>query len=238
MYAANILALQARARVATGDASLELPLCIMTSGDTHAQTMALIEGNGWFGMTEAQLTVVKQEKVPALTNNDGHFAMNSPLEISTKPHGHGDVHILLHLSGTANKWSDEGRKWIVFFQDTNGVVFRAIPAAIGVSAEHEFEVNSMTVPRRPGEAVGGICCLKNESTGGALTINVEYNQLDPLLRASVSPEGDVADGDTGFSPYPGNINVLVFNVSKYGFNESEAREEGVRSTQRGGTRVA
>jgi UDP-sugar pyrophosphorylase len=143
--------------------------------------------------------------------------MNSPLEISTKPHGHGDVHILLHLSGTANKWSDEGRKWIVFFQDTNGVVFRAIPAAIGVSAEHEFEVNSMTVPRRPGEAVGGICCLKNESTGGALTINVEYNQLDPLLRASVSPEGDVADGDTGFSPYPGNINVLVFNVPKYGY---------------------
>lgn len=35
-----------------------------------------------------------------------------------------------------------------------------------------------------------------------MTINVEYNQLDPLLRATINPEGDVND-DTGFSPFPG-----------------------------------
>ena len=35
-----------------------------------------------------------------------------------------------------------------------------------------------------------------------ITINVEYNQLDPLLRATIAPEGDVND-DTGFSPFPG-----------------------------------
>ena len=35
-----------------------------------------------------------------------------------------------------------------------------------------------------------------------MTINVEYNQLDPLLRATVSPEGDVND-DSGWSPFPG-----------------------------------
>lgn len=39
-----------------------------------------------------------------------------PFEIATKPHGHGDVHMLLHSTGTAEKWSKEGRKWIVFFQ--------------------------------------------------------------------------------------------------------------------------
>lgn len=31
---------------------------------------------------------------------------------------------------------------------------------------------------------------------------MEYNQLDPLLRATIAPEGDVND-DTGFSPFPG-----------------------------------
>lgn len=30
-----------------------------------------------------------------------------------------------------------------------------------------------------------------------MTVNVEYNQLDPLLRATVSPEGDVNDPKTG-----------------------------------------
>ena len=42
-----------------------------------------------------------------------------------------------------------------------------------------------------------------------MVINVEYNQLDPLLRASGSPEGDVNDLATGFSPYPGNINQVT-----------------------------
>lgn len=45
------------------------------------------------------------------------------------------------------------------------------------------------------------------------TINVEYNQLDPLLRASGS-DGDVNDS-SGFSPYPGNINQLLFRLEDY-----------------------
>lgn len=28
-------------------------------------------------------------------------------------------------------------------------------------------------------------------------VNVEYNQLDPLLRATINPEGDVNDPKTG-----------------------------------------
>jgi UDP-sugar pyrophosphorylase len=47
-----------------------------------------------------------------------------------------------------------------------------------------------------------------------ITINVEYNQLDPLLRATINPQGDVNDA-TGFSPFPGVLNrwlpaLLVF----------------------------
>lgn len=42
-----------------------------------------------------------------------------------------------------------------------------------------------------------------------MVINVEYNQLDPLLRATGHPDGDVND-ETGFSPFPGNINQVIF----------------------------
>lgn len=41
----------------------------------------------------------------------------------------------------------------------------------------------------------------------SITANTEYNQLGPLLVA-LGGEGDVADGATGFSPYPGNINQV------------------------------
>jgi UDP-sugar pyrophosphorylase len=50
---------------------------------------------------------------------------------------------------------------------------------------------------------------------GRRTINVEYNQLDPLLRASGFPDGDVNDKKTGYSPFPGNINQLVFELDAY-----------------------
>ena len=49
-----------------------------------------------------------------------------------------------------------------------------------------------------------------------MTINAEYNQLDPLLRASSSDgSGDVNDPSTGFSPYPGNINQLIVKLEPY-----------------------
>lgn len=44
---------------------------------------------------------------------------------------------------------------------------------------------------------------------------MEYNQLDPILRATVSPEGDVNDPATGLSPFPGNTNNLVFMLEPY-----------------------
>lgn len=47
------------------------------------------------------------------------------------------------------------------------------------------------------------------ASGRTMVINVEYNQLDPLLRATGHPDGDVND-KTGFSPYPGNINQVCF----------------------------
>jgi UDP-sugar pyrophosphorylase len=48
------------------------------------------------------------------------------------------------------------------------------------------------------------------------TINVEYNQLNPLLRSTPGWEdGDVNDSKTGYSPFPGNINQLLFRVDSY-----------------------
>jgi len=98
---------------------------------------------------------------------------------------------------------------LCIFQDTNPLPFRSMCAVLGVSAKKDFVLNSVTVPRLPEEAVGGICKL--EGPGTSLTINVEYNQLDPLLKETPIG-GDKADA-SGFSPYPGNINILVFKLN-------------------------
>lgn len=49
------------------------------------------------------------------------------------PLGHGDVHTLLHSSGLAKTWLEEGRKYVFFFQDTNALAFRAFLSLLGKS---------------------------------------------------------------------------------------------------------
>ena len=119
--------------------------------------------------------------------------------------------MLMHQRGLSKQWVEEGRRWLFVFQDTNPLHFRILCALLGVSSKNGYVMNSVAIPRIPGESIGGICKLTSPS-GAVMTLNVEYNQLEPLLRESGT--GDVAD-DTGFSPYPGNINVLLFSLPRY-----------------------
>lgn len=51
-----------------------------------------------------------------MMDNKAHFArVPNQLLIDTKPHGHGDIHTLLFISGLAQKWKEEGRKWLFIF---------------------------------------------------------------------------------------------------------------------------
>ncbi|CAA0831691.1 UDP-sugar pyrophosphorylase [Striga hermonthica] len=215
-YIESILALQETScRLAPGEGPTEIPLAIMTSDDTHYRTIQLLESNAYFGMKPSQIKLLKQEKVACLDDNDARLAVDpkNKYRIQTKPHGHGDVHSLLYSSGLLKEWLAVGRKWVLFFQDTNGLLFKAIPSALGVSVIKEYHVNSLAVPRKAKEAIGGITRLTHRD-GRTMVINVEYNQLDPLLRATGHPDGDV-NCETGYSPYPGNINQLIFEIGPY-----------------------
>ena len=212
-YCRTIINIQER----YGLPGLKLPLAIMLSDDTFIKTVELLDKNGYFGLDVSQVTLLKQEKVAALLDNDASIAKVSKYEIDSKPHGHGDVHALMYSTGTAEQWAKQGIEWCFFFQDTNGLAFFTLAAQLGVSVKLGLDVNSMTIPRKAKEPVGAITKLTTW-LGKSLTINVEYNQLDPLLRATVSQSGDVNDPRTGYSPYPGNINQLIFRLEPYIIN--------------------
>jgi len=215
-YIESILALQeASCKMVDDGCQTKIPFVIMTSDDTNALTIKLLESNSYFGMEPSQVKLLKQEKVACLADNDARLALDpsDKYKIQTKPHGHGDVHSLLYSSGLLEQWKSEGRKWVLFFQDTNGLLFNAIPSALGVSATKGYNVNSLAVPRKAKEAIGGITKLTHVD-GRTMVINVEYNQLDPLLRATGHPDGD-ANCETGYSPYPGNINQLILELGPY-----------------------
>lgn len=219
--------------------STPLPLIIMVSEDTADRTHALLEEHAFFGLLSSQVFCVKQGLVPALLNNDGHIAKSSVYHIMAKPHGHGDVHSLLHhaeyTDPTETKapipllshLAESGIEWLLFIQDTNALGLFALPIMLGNSVSNRLDMNSMCVPRKAKQAVGALIHLTSSNgsssadtgcgsavSNSKMVINVEYNMLDALLRSS-GQDGDANDPSTQHSPYPGNINMLLLKLSSY-----------------------
>lgn len=229
VYAKYIQAMQRMAHIKTGRDNIRIPLVIMTSGDTDPLTRKLLADNNNFGFEEGQVQIVCQDKVAALKDSNAGLSLSKEnrWEIETKPHGHGDVHHLLYREGHVENWVKEGRKHVVFLQDTNALVINSILPTLGVSIEKGFHMNSICIPRLAGEAAGAITRLEHQSDPNkSLVINVEYNQLDPLLSTQGDRLGDVADPDTGYSPYPGNANNLVLELNSY-YNTLQGEDQGV-----------
>ena len=168
-YIEYIISLQYKyAENSLNDEVTDLPLCIMTSGDTNQRTIELLEKNKYFGMQKSQTTIVQQGAgVPALIDNDANIALDTkdPFKVLTKPHGHGDTHELLYRHGVARKWAEKGLKWLVMFQDTNGLAFHTLPLMLGVSSKIGLVMNSLAVPRKAKQAIGGIAQLYKKETG-------------------------------------------------------------------------
>jgi len=216
IYVKYIQAMQHMAEVKTGEKYVRIPLVIMTSGDTDPLTRKLLKENDNFGMEEGQIQIVCQDKVAALKDINAGLSMEDQWTIETKPHGHGDVHHLLLREGHIDKWESEGRKHVIFLQDTNALVINSILPTLGVSIEKGFDMNSICIPRLAGEAAGAIARLEHKTDPEkSLVINVEYNQLDPLLKTQGDCMGDVPDPTTGFSPFPGNANNIVIALEPY-----------------------
>eukprot|EP00937_MAST-01D_sp_MAST-1D-sp2_P001337 g1337.t1 len=185
LYVESILALESEAGRAGADGP-GAELAIMVSGDTDAATRALLRENAFFGMEPARVHVLRQEKVAALADVRARLA--------------------------------RGLRYVAFFQDTNALAFRSLTAAVGTSVRHGLAMNSVCVSRKAGEAVGALMALSRTRGSGsareAVTVNVEYNQVDALLREA-GQGGDADDAATGFSPYPGSINQIVVDAGAY-----------------------
>jgi UDP-sugar pyrophosphorylase len=163
------------------------------------------------------VTLIKQEKVPCFQGIDGQLALETKGEgvvLQTKPHGHGDVHSLLYSSGLCSSWSRMGKRFVVFFQDTNALALHCVPALLGTAAAENSAFQFVTIRRKPGEKVGAICAIQSPGDQRTPCVqNVEYNELEPLLIAATG-KGDVAEAD-GYSRFPGNINMFSISLKEY-----------------------
>lgn len=208
----------------------EVPFVIMTSGDTHAQTEELL-ARLRPGMPNLRL--LKQETVFCFTDVQAHLALSKDGALLRKPHGHGDVHSLIHAAAATadpspslvESWLAMGCQYIAFFQDTNAPAIVTIPISLAVAQREGLDMSFTCIPRQPKEAVGVLCHAlrsraraddSDDNSGSSgresafwSTSIVEYNVLESL--------GSSLDSETdpGAAPLPGSVNTLVLNLASY-----------------------
>lgn len=191
-------------------------LAIMTSPATHARTAALLRAHACFGLDARRVHLLRQGAVACVADAAAHLARapGDAYAVETKPHGHGDVHALLHASGLLAAWRAEGKRYVCLFQDTNALFFRTLPVVLGVSEARGWAMNSVAVPRAPREAVGGLCRLVDRATRAVVhpLASVEYNELPAMMPGGVEPPPDARRTP---SPFVGNINELVLALAPY-----------------------
>ena len=169
LYCAHIASLQNLLTSRLGR-TVVLPLAIMTSDDTHAATLKMLESNKYYGLLSSQVTCVQQGRVAALRDSGGALAVSkdSPYSVQTKPHGHGDVHALMHSTGLATKWERQGVHWLYLLQDSSALYFSHYVASLGVAVEDGLDCAFVATPRRPKMALGllaGMVKSKGSSKG-------------------------------------------------------------------------
>lgn len=71
---------------------------------------------------------------------------------------------------------DDGYMVLSTSQDTNALVVNSVLPALSVSCNNRYDMNSICIPRKAGEASGAITKL-TDPNGFSLIINVEYNQV-------------------------------------------------------------
>lgn len=148
-----------------------------------------------------QMVIFQQDSVFAFTGEDAKFVLQEDGLIKEKPHNHGDIELLLHLSGVAKAFEQAGKKQSLFFQDTNGEAFNAVLPGLGASVTEGYKVNLLAVERKPGDAVGAIAEMTLEN-GTTQVGNIEYNDVPNVAKNYGLPEENFSSG---------NINIFIVN---------------------------
>ncbi|MBV9079719.1 MAG: hypothetical protein JO102_01220, partial [Elusimicrobia bacterium] len=180
------------------------------TGDKFEHPTVLVAGNPAAGT----IYVLSQGKVPSVKDVNGNFFTEpgDKYRLASDPHGHIDIHQLIHLSGLDERFATEGRQHLIFIQDTNGPLRNSVLAGLGSSVANDLAFNFMVFTRKPKENYGLITEIQNPDGSVDARANVEYVNADRLLQ---SEGGDVAAPGSTDSPFPGNPNQYIARLAEY-----------------------
>ncbi|MCA9270287.1 MAG: UTP--glucose-1-phosphate uridylyltransferase, partial [Planctomycetales bacterium] len=177
-----------------------IPLYLMTSPATDAETIAYFAAHDRLGMPVDDLTIFCQGTMPAVDAETGKVLLSAKDSIALSPDGHGGTLTALAKHGCLKDCRRRGIEQLFYFQVDNPLTQVCDPAFIGYHLLCESEVSTQVIAKHePGERLGVLATID-----GKVQI-IEYSDLPPADAARRAADGSLA-------LWAGNTAVHVFDV--------------------------
>ena len=161
-----------------------VPLLVMTSPATHAETEAYFREHDHFGLPRDTVCFFQQGTMPAVNIATGQLLLEAPGRLFLSPNGHGGTLTALADTGLLGELKERGVRHVFYFQVDNPLVKVCDPAFLGHHVAAGSEASSKVVfKEHPGEKVGVLAVV-----GGRCAI-IEYSDMPAAMAAERDEEG-------------------------------------------------
>lgn len=178
----------------------DLPVLVMTSPATHADTVAYGRAQDYFGLPREDFFVFNQGVMPALDLATGRLLLEAPGRLFLSPNGHGGTLTALAESGLLDRLRARGVRHVFYFQVDNPLVQVADPVFLGRHIAARSEVSSKVIAKdSPTEKMGNFVMVD-----GRLAM-IEYSDLPLELARQTDEHGKLRI-------WAGNPAIHIFDV--------------------------
>jgi UDP-N-acetylglucosamine/UDP-N-acetylgalactosamine diphosphorylase len=163
-----------------------IPLLIMTSPATDAETEAFFREHNFFGLPPDEVTFFQQGTMPALDMATGKLLMEARGRLFTSPNGHGGTLKALADTGLLRRLEGRGVRHVFYFQVDNPLVKVADPLFLGHHIAERAEVSTKVVPKLgPTDKLGNLVLV--DGRHGI----IEYSDLPEQLARQTDERGEL-----------------------------------------------
>lgn len=178
-----------------------IPLLVMTSPATHAETISYLDAHDRFGLSPEDLWVFCQGTMPAVEAGTGKLLLATKDSLALAPDGHGGMLTALQKSGALQRARERGVEMFSYGQIDNPLVQICQPELIGYHLLSSSEMTNQVVKKtNPTDKVGNVVMVD-----GKMQI-IEYSDLPDDV-------ANLRNADGSLQIWAGSIAVHVFDVT-------------------------
>src|SRR5262245_5558718 len=186
---------------------VRIPLYVMTSPATQAETAAFLEQHGRFGLVADDVTLFCQGTMPAVDAASGRVLLAEKHRLALSPDGTGGIVAAMQRHGVLRQMRDRGIRHVFYMQVDNPLVSVCDAEFLGYHLLAASELSTLVVTKEsPLESLGNVV-----SIDGQMSI-LEYSDLSRV--AQQHPEIAERRRPDGMSVFwAGNLGIHFVEVA-------------------------